>query len=130
MRVPGAGDAPMSTGTSPEAKKRETTGDLLVRVNVQGSRDFRRQGTNIYYDAVIPLHTAVLGGQARVPTLDEDVHVKVKAGTQPGGEAFLPGRGIASLKKPFNKGDLFINFMVEIPRSVRRISSYLVSGLS
>jgi len=109
VRVPGAGDAPIS-GKGP-------AGDLHVRVNVSPSKVFRRQGSNLYHDAVIPLHTALLGGQIRVPTLDADVGVKVLPGTQQGQEFVLKGRGVPSIYGN-DKGDLFVAFSVQLPRSL------------
>ncbi|CAG8717471.1 1469_t:CDS:2, partial [Acaulospora colombiana] len=112
VRVPGEGDAPMST--------RGSNGDLLVRVNVSSSNVWRRQGTNLYYDAPIPLHTAVLGGRIRVPTLDGEVEVRVAPGTQPGEDAVLRGRGVQSVMHKAAKGDLFISYMVQVPRNLSR----------
>jgi molecular chaperone DnaJ len=112
IRVPRAGDAPMSGNMS--------AGDLLVRVNIAPSKLWRRQGVNLYHDARVPAHTAILGGGVGVPTLDGDVFVAVQAGTQPGDEVVLRGRGVAPLQGR-SKGDLYISFMVEIPRSVNSL---------
>ncbi|KAI0296150.1 DnaJ protein [Russula brevipes] len=109
IRVPNAGDAP-DHGKGP-------AGDLLVRVNVAASRAFRRQGSNIYHDARIPLHTALLGGRVRVPTLDGEVDVRVPGGTQQGQEMVLKSHGIQPVFGG-EKGDLFVTFTVQIPRSL------------
>ena len=109
IRVPNAGDAP-DHGKGP-------TGDLLVRINVATSKIFRRQGSNIHHDARIPLHTALLGGRVRVPTLDGDVDVRVPGGTQQGQEMVLKSRGIQAVFGG-DKGDLFVTFTVQIPRQV------------
>lgn len=112
IRVPGAGDAPMSGSMS--------AGDLLVRVNIASSKVWRRQGVHLYHDARVAAHTAMLGGRVRVPTLDGEVYVAVQAGTQPGDDVVLRGRGVAPLQGR-SKGDLYISFMVEIPRSVHSL---------
>lgn len=109
IRVPNVGDAP-DHGKGP-------AGDLLVRVNVAASKVFRRQGSNIYHDARIPLHTALLGGRVRVPTLDVDVDVRVPGGTQQGQEMVLKNHGIQSVFGG-ERGDLFVTFTVQIPRQV------------
>ncbi|WVQ70959.1 chaperone DnaJ [Cryptococcus sp. DSM 104548] len=113
IRVPGAGDMPLSASGPP--------GDLLVRVSVRPSPKFRRQGTNIYHDAKVPLHTALLGGVIRIPTLEGDVDVKVKGGTQNGEEAVLKGRGVQSVYSRGGKserGDLVVQWKIQIPRSL------------
>ena len=107
IRVPGEGDMPVS-GKGPK-------GDMLLRVSVAPSKVFRRQGTNIHHQARIPLHTALLGGRVRVPTLDGDVDVRVPGGTQQGEEMVLKGRGLPALFTG-DRGDLFISFNVQIPR--------------
>ena len=107
IRIPNSGDAPLSG--------KGQTGDLLVRVNVASSKLFRRQGTNLYHEVRIPLHTALLGGRVRVPTLDGEVDVRVPAGTQPGEEMVLRGRGIPALYGS-GSGDLFVRFGVSVPR--------------
>ena len=109
IKIPNAGDAPVSS--------RGRTGDLLVRVNVAPSKLFRRQGSNLYHDARIPLHTALLGGRVRVPTLDGEVDVRIPGGTQQGEEMVLKGRGVPYVFDG-DKGDLFVKFTVQLPRLV------------
>ncbi|KAI0815323.1 hypothetical protein BC629DRAFT_1270079, partial [Irpex lacteus] len=109
MNVPEVGDAPISSKGRP--------GDLLVRVNVAPSKLFRRQGPNLHHDARVPLHTALLGGRVRVPTLDGEVDVRVPGGTQHGEEMVLKGRGVKSVYGA-DKGDLFVKFSVSLPRSL------------
>ncbi|TFL06479.1 hypothetical protein BDV98DRAFT_559482 [Pterulicium gracile] len=109
VRVTNEGDAPISgSGQS---------GDLLVRVNVSPSKDFTRQGTHLYHKARIPLHVAMLGGRVRVPTLDREVDVRVPGGTQQGEEMVLKTRGVPPLQGG-PKGDLFVTFAVQLPRSL------------
>lgn len=107
IRIPNSGDAPVTGNGS--------TGDLLVRVSVTPSKVFVRQGSNLYHDARIPMHTALLGGRVRVPTLDGDVDVRVPGGTQQGEEMVLKGRGVPRVFGGDN-GDLFVAFSVVLPR--------------
>ncbi|KAF9648535.1 hypothetical protein BDM02DRAFT_3239549 [Thelephora ganbajun] len=109
IRIPGAGDSPLSGNGQP--------GDLIVRVRVAASKLFRRQGINIYHDARIPLHTALLGGRVRVPTLDGEVDVRVPGGTQQGEEMILKNHGLNRVMGR-EKGDLFVTFSVQLPRSL------------
>lgn len=111
IRIPNAGDAPLSGKGS--------HGDLLVRVNVAPSKVFRRQGANLHHEARIPLHTALLGGRVRVPTIDGNVDVRVPSGTQHGEEMVLRSHGVPSVFGG-EKGDLFISFSVHLPRSLTK----------
>ena len=107
VRVQNAGDVP--------ASGKGQTGDLLVRVNVAPSKVFTRQGANLYHKAQIPLHTAILGGKVRIPTLEGEVDVRLPGGTQQGEEMVLKGRGISPTFSG-SIGDLFVAFNVLLPR--------------
>ncbi|KAG5648207.1 hypothetical protein DXG03_006162 [Asterophora parasitica] len=111
LRVSNAGDAPIS-GKGP-------AGDLFVRVRVAPSKSFVRQGSNLYHEARIPMHTALLGGRVRVPTLDGEVDVRIPGGTQQGEEMVLKGRGVPPAYGG-DKGDLFVAFSVLLPRSLTK----------
>ncbi|KIK05572.1 hypothetical protein K443DRAFT_675129 [Laccaria amethystina LaAM-08-1] len=111
LRLDRMGDAPISGAG--------VNGDLLVRINVARSQAFTRQGSNLYHDARIPFHTAILGGRVRVPTLEGDVDVRVPGGTQPGEEMVLKGRGVPPLYGS-GSGDLFVRFAVTVPRSLSK----------
>jgi molecular chaperone DnaJ len=113
IKIPGAGDAPLSA--------QGPAGDLYVRVSVKPSTVFRRQGTNIYHDAKVPLQTALLGGRVRIPTLEGEVDVRVREGTQNAEEAVLKGRGVKSLYgRKGERGDLVVSWKVQIPRSLTK----------
>jgi len=107
IRIPGAGDSPISGNGQP--------GDLVVRVQVAASKLFRRQGINLYHNAQIPVHTALLGGRVRVPTLGGEVDVRVPGGTQQGEEMILKNHGLNRVMSR-EKGDLFVTFNVQLPR--------------
>ena len=63
------------------------------------------------------MHTALLGGRVRVPTLDGDVDVKVPGGTQQGEAMVLRGRGLPTVHgHNGDKGDLFVSFLIQLPR--------------
>ncbi|CDO70256.1 hypothetical protein BN946_scf184942.g56 [Trametes cinnabarina] len=109
LKIPGQGDAPVSGTGRP--------GDLLVRINVAPSKTFKRQGSHLYHEVRIPVHTALLGGRVRVPTLDGEVDVRVPSGTQPGEQMVLRGHGVAPAYQN-NKGDLYVTFNVQLPRSL------------
>jgi molecular chaperone DnaJ len=115
IRLDGKGDAPLSAAPGSGAKGRN--GDLYVRINVQPSKVFTRQGSNLYQSVNVPFYTAILGGRAPVKTLDRDVEVKVPQGTQPGEELVLRGRGVKKLYKE-EHGDLVVKFNITMPRFV------------
>ena len=64
----------------------------------------------------IPYTTAVLGGEAVVPTLTGRVSCKIAAGTQSGSKIRLKNKGIPSMKNPAHKGDEYIVIRIEVPK--------------
>lgn len=109
IKLTGKGDMPLSA--------KGPAGDLYVRVSVKASPVFRRQGSNLYHDAKVPLHTALLGGRVRIPTLEGDVEVRVREGTQNNEEAVLKGRGVRNVYGlNRERGDLIVGWKIQIPR--------------
>ncbi|KAL1920212.1 uncharacterized protein VTP21DRAFT_1358 [Calcarisporiella thermophila] len=109
VRISGEGDAPLE-GNGPR-------GDLYVRLSVSPSKIFRRQGANIFVDKKVPFHMAILGGKARIPTIDGDVELKIPSGSQPGDNILLRQRGIRRLNRQ-DRGDQVVVLKVELPRSL------------
>jgi molecular chaperone DnaJ len=112
IRMEGQGDVPLQGAGTP--------GSLYVRIGVRPSKVWRRQGSNLYYPATVPFHTAILGGKVRVPTLEGIVDVRVPSGTQVGDEMLLRGRGVPNIMRRGDKGDLLVQFEVTIPRSLTK----------
>ncbi|KAJ1667963.1 mdj1 protein precursor [Coemansia sp. RSA 1646] len=109
IRLQGMGDVPVE-GDGP-------AGDLYIRVRVTPSKTFRRKGTDVYYDVEMPFTTAILGGSVRVPTVDGDVEVKIRPGTQSGDELRLRGKGIPKLNSGA-RGDQYLSLQVKLPSSL------------
>ncbi|KAJ1643496.1 mdj1 protein precursor, partial [Coemansia asiatica] len=109
IRMAGMGDMPIE-GDGP-------AGDLFVRLRVTPSPVFKRKGADVYYAASIPFTTAILGGSVRVPTVDGDVEVKIKPGTQPGDELRLRGKGIRKLNSSV-RGDQYLGLRVKLPTQI------------
>lgn len=92
--------------------------DLYLIIEVLPDPRFERQGDDLYTDVSIDLYTAVLGGEARVPTPEGPVTLTIPAGTQPAQTFRLSGRGMPQLRSPKTRGDLFARIKVQIPRNI------------
>jgi molecular chaperone DnaJ len=88
-------------------------------VRVEEDERFLRDGSDLItvIDVAAPL--AALGTSVDVPTLDGPVPVEIKAGTQPGEEIRLGGRGMPPLQRG-RTGDLRVVVNVTIPRRLSR----------
>ena len=95
-------------------------GDLLLQITVEEKPGYERKGLDIYTTVRIPFTTAVLGGEAVVPTIYGNVVCKIKEGTQPGTKIRLRGKGIVSMKNPSVKGDQYAQIEIQVPRYVSR----------
>jgi len=116
LRVMGEGDYP-PTGQSANPKARTEKGDLYVFIRVSPDSKFQRNGSDVLYTASVPLTTAVLGGEIKIPTLDGEVKVKVATGTGTGDKITLPGKGMKQLSsRRGNNGDLRVEFKVQMPK--------------
>lgn len=96
----------------------EAAGDLMLKVHIRPKPGYERRGNDVYVTVSIPYTTAVLGGEAVVPTLTGNVSCKIAAGTQPGSKIRLKCKGIPSMKNPAQKGDEYIVIQIEVPRDL------------
>jgi molecular chaperone DnaJ len=132
IRVDGEGDAPVS-GTSQNPNARTSPGHLFIEVNVATDPKFSRSGSDILHTATIPLTTAILGGEVTVPTLDGEAKIKIATGTSTGDKVTLSGMGMGKLDKRRGKGDLKVEFKVQMPKylsaSQRTIAEFLADEL-
>lgn len=90
-------------------------GDLYLRVHVLPHAKFERKGDDLHVTFAVPLTTAVLGGEAEVPTLEGTKGIKVPAGSRPGRIFRLRGQGLPRLESPSERGDLMAVLQVDLP---------------
>ena len=93
-------------------------GDLLVEVVVSESRDFQRDGVNLYSEAEITFPEAALGGQIKIHTIDGDVLFPIKGGTQTGTTIRLKGKGVPYLRDSSKRGDQYTILNIVVPRAL------------
>lgn len=72
--------------------------DFTVSINVKDHPDFRREGHDIYSYHEISITLAMLGGKTKVKTLDGELTLKIRPGTQPSTTIRLSGKGIKHLR--------------------------------
>ena len=91
------------------------SGDLLLKVHVGERPGFTRQGKDIYTTAWVPFTTAVLGGEAFVPTVGGMVRCRIPAGTQSGRKIRLKGKGAPDMNHPNVTGDEYVTIQIDVP---------------
>jgi curved DNA-binding protein len=109
VRIAGEGEIGSGGGKS---------GDLYLRIRLAPHPRFERKGKDLYTKVHIPLTTAVLGGEADVPTLaGKTLRLKVPATTQNGQTFRLKGHGMPTTNRP-DPGDLYATVEVQLPKSL------------
>jgi DnaJ-class molecular chaperone len=98
--------------------KRGKRGDLYLRVRIRPHPRFERKGDDLQATLQVPLTTAVLGGEAEVPTMDGPVGIKIPPGSRPGRTFRLRGHGLPKLESPSDKGDLLAVLGVDLPQDL------------
>lgn len=93
-------------------------GDLYITFNIADDPVFRRKDNDLYTDVNIDLYTAVLGGEVTVNTLDGQVKLKVRPGTQNDAKVRLKGKGFPIYKQDGTYGDLIVTYHVTIPTTL------------
>jgi molecular chaperone DnaJ len=90
-------------------------GNLYVVVHVQPHPALKRQETELFYELDVSIAQAALGATVSVPTPDGDEPIEIKAGTQPGTEIRLRGKGVPHLRRAGVRGDLHVLVDVKVP---------------
>lgn len=110
MTMSGKGNAPRRGGVN---------GDLLVVIDEESHPDLIREGNDLIYNLFISVPDAVLGAHVEVPTIDNNVKIKIEPGTQPGKILRLRGKGLPEVNG-YGRGDLLVNVNVWIPKNLSR----------
>jgi molecular chaperone DnaJ len=110
MTVSGKGNAPRRGGVN---------GDLLVVIDEEEHPDLIREGNDLIFNLFISIPDAVLGTHVEVPTVDNNVKIKIEPGTQPGKILRLRGKGLPEVNG-YGRGDLLVNVNVWIPKSISK----------
>jgi curved DNA-binding protein len=116
-RIRVAGEAPAYAGGA--------RGDIYLVVKVRPDPNFERRGDDLHTETPVDLFTALLGGEARVPTLGGAVALKIKPGTQSGRTIRLTGQGMPKLRSS-ERGDLYARVRVVLPEKLSEREEELV----
>jgi DnaJ-class molecular chaperone len=106
-------------------------GDLIVRVWVEESKHFRKEGFNLVMDLAIKLTTALLGGTIEIETLDGKIEMKIPQGTSHGEILRIKGKGVPMTDRGVDgrRGDILIVTHVEMPRKLSKQAQKIVEEL-
>jgi molecular chaperone DnaJ len=110
MSVSGKGNA---------ARRGGLNGDLLVVIDEEEHPELMREGNDLIFNLFISIPDAILGTHVEVPTVDNNVKIKIEPGTQPGKILRLRGKGLPEVNG-YGRGDLLVNVNVWIPKNLSK----------
>lgn len=108
LRKSGYGEASRNGGDA---------GDLIVVINVEPSKIFKRKKFDLYVSVPVSFKTAALGGKVKIPLIDEVMEYTIPEGTQSGKIFFVRGKGIKTNR---GTGDLYVEVIVEVPSKLNK----------
>jgi len=94
-------------------------GDLYVEI-VEAEHPFLiRDGHNLHVAIEVSFAAASLGSKVKVESLDGEIEVEVRAGTQSGATIPVRGKGMTRLRSA-TRGDLIVHVEVQTPHKLNR----------
>ena len=123
VRLAGKGDQGVSGGQA---------GDLYLSIQVLPHHQFERRGDDLHLKLIVPLTTAILGGEVKVPTINGNggVMLKIPPETQNGKGFRLRGKGMPKLGKLQQHGDLYVEVKVILPEKLSKREHQLFEELA
>lgn len=102
--------------------------DFILSINVKPHSLFERDDDDIYVRVSIPFSLATLGGEIDVPTIDEPVKVRIRAGTPSGTMVRLRGKGAPRLQSN-SKGDEYVKLTIVVPQKLSNKQKSIIKEL-
>jgi curved DNA-binding protein len=105
-------------------------GDLFIQAKVLPDPVFSLDGNDLQVNREINLSEALTGTSLTVPTLEgRELNLKIPPGTQHKTRMRLPGYGLPKMKGS-QKGDLFVQILVRMPKSLTAEQEKAVNALA
>lgn len=116
------------SGKGNAARRGGINGDLIVVMDEEDHPELIREGNDLIYNLFISVPDAILGTHVEIPTVDNNVKIKIEPGTQPGRILRLRGKGLPEVNG-YGHGDLLVNVNVWIPKNMTREESKIIEKL-
>ncbi|MGM9878402.1 MAG: molecular chaperone DnaJ [Bacilli bacterium] len=110
LRISGKGEVGVNGGPN---------GDLYLQFRVTPHELYKRDGDDIYIDLPVTITDLCLGCKKTIMTMDGEVELKIKEGTQPGDTLRIKGKGINN-PDSWKKGDFYCVIKLVIPTDLSR----------
>jgi curved DNA-binding protein len=108
---------------------RGKAGDLYLNIEVLPHPRFQRDGDDLKETVPVDLFTALLGGEIAVPGIDKKVELTIPRETSNGKVFRLRGMGMPNLKKPKERGNLYVTVEVQLPTNLSQEEKRLLQQM-
>ena len=119
LRVSGKGEPGVNGGPN---------GDLYIEIRINPHELYRREEDDIYIDLPVTITDLCLGTKKTIKTMDGEVDIKIKEGSQPGDILRIKGKGINN-PESWKKGDFYCVLKLIIPTSLSRKQKAILEEL-
>jgi molecular chaperone DnaJ len=106
-------------GKGNEGEKEGFDGDLYIRIEIEPSKKFKREGTDIYSEVEIHTLQAVLGDEIEIETIHGRETLVIPPGTQPNKVFKIKGKGVPYLNSD-ELGDHYVTVGVYMPKKISK----------
>ena len=90
-------------------------GDLILKINITPSSEYKRDGETLEKFFDIPLKTALFGGKVEIKTIHKDITLKVPENTKQNQKFRVRELGVLNRKTKV-KGDLYLKANIVLPK--------------
>jgi molecular chaperone DnaJ len=105
-----AGEGEVGPGAGP-------AGNLYIEIVEEPHEIFQRRGDDLHCTVTMPMTAAALGTKIPLQTLDGQVELDIRPGSQSGQSITMRGRGIQHLRGTA-RGDLVVHIEVQTPKAL------------
>ncbi len=116
-------------GKGGESASGGANGDVFVEFKIKEHPFFERQGNDIYLEVPLTFPEAILGCKKEIPTLNGNVLLEIKAGTQNYTKLKLKGKGLKS-PNSLIRGNMYAVINIIMPSKLDRKQRELLEELS
>ena len=93
-------------------------GDLLITIHLADNPLFKRKGNDLYFDQLVDVITAILGGKINVNTYGKVIRMGIPEGTDSNKTFRLKGMGVPIFENPETRGDAYVRIVLKVPKDL------------
>jgi curved DNA-binding protein len=107
------------------------SGDLYLTIKITKHPFYEIDGDDLYYDLIVDLYTAVLGGKKKVKLINgKTINIDIPKGTDSGSLFRIGKFGLKKSGVGEERGDLYVRIKIETPKNLSKKETELFKELS